>query len=381
MENRDGMGTVIGSDDASARGQALGSALVPLSVLDLATVGAGSTAREALRTSVQLARFADSRGFTRYWVAEHHSAPGVSSSSPAVILGNLACCTNRVRLGSGGVMLPNHLPLLIAEQFGTLEALAPGRIDLGVGRGPGADATTATVLRADRRQGGVDEFPRQLADLVHFLDDDFPEGHPYQRVHAVPGPAQGKVPGGVQSADRPPIWLLGSSESSARMAGSMGLPFAFAHHFSPTDTESALDLYRQCFRPSPKLNQPYAMISVATFAAEEETEARRQVTTGVLAMLQVRKLKSGLVPTSDDAEAYPYRNWERDFVEKSMASIIFGTVDQVCDGLDNLVKRTGVDELMLTANAHSNAALLRSYEIIADAYGLPESESTSSLAK
>lgn len=259
------------------RGTAQGTAPVPLSVLDLVTVGAGRTATEALRTSVKIAKLAESRGFHRYWVAEHHSMPGVASSSPAVILANLAAHTDRIRLGSGGVMLPNHAPLVIAEQFGTLEALAPGRVDLGLGRAPGTDGATAAALRrTDRLNEGADDFPEQLAELTRFLDDDFPSGHPFARIHAVPGPIQSTSPGGVQSPHRPPIWLLGSSGFSARLAGMLGLPFAFAHHFSAQNTIPALDLYRESFRPSAVLDAPYALIGVSALATDDEKEARRR---------------------------------------------------------------------------------------------------------
>ncbi|MTE19186.1 MsnO8 family LLM class oxidoreductase [Streptomyces sp. TRM43335] len=356
------------------RGTARGTAPVPLSVLDLATVGAGRTASDALRTSAELARLAESRGYHRLWVAEHHSMPGVASSSPAVILAHLAAHTSAIRLGSGGVMLPNHAPLVIAEQFGTLEALAPGRIDLGLGRAPGTDGATAAALRrTDRPHEAADEFPRQLAELVRFLDDDFPDGHPYSRIHAVPGPVQGSVPGGVQSANRPPVWLLGSSGFSARLAGSLGLPFAFAHHFSAANTLPALELYRSSFRPSAVLDEPYALIGVSALAADEEAEAHRQVMTGALSMLRLRTGRPGLVPTPEEAEEYE-RNMgemERDFVRGWLADVVYGTPEEVRDGLDALAKRTGADELMITSQSHGGAARLRSYGLIADVYGLP----------
>ncbi|MFF7228633.1 MsnO8 family LLM class oxidoreductase [Streptomyces sioyaensis] len=353
------------------RGTALGSAPVPLSVLDLVTVGAGHTASDAVRTAVELARTAERRGFHRYWVAEHHSMPGVASSSPAVLLAHLAAHTDRIRLGSGGVMLPNHAPLVIAEQFGTLEAMAPGRIDLGLGRAPGTDGATAAALRRGPHHEGAEEFPQQLAELTRFLDDSFPDGHPYAGIHAVPGPVQATSPGGVQSAHRPPVWLLGSSGFSARLAGSLGLPFAFAHHFSAAHTLPALDLYRASFRPSEVLAEPYALIGVAALAAEDEQEARRQVMTGALSMVRLRTGRPGLVPTPEEAEAYPFQEAERRFVDSWLGNVVHGTPDAVRQGLDDLAKRTGADELMITANAHGGAARLRSYELIADAYGLP----------
>ncbi|MGW3241528.1 LLM class flavin-dependent oxidoreductase [Streptomyces sp. NPDC001070] len=354
------------------RGTVLGSAPVPLSVLDLASVGSGLTASDALTAGVALARLAEARGYQRYWVAEHHSMPGVASSSPAVILAHLAAHTERIRLGSGGVMLPNHAPLVIAEQFGTLEALAPGRIDLGLGRAPGTDGATAAALRrTDRLNEGADEFPQQLSELIRFLDDDFPDGHPYARIHAIPGPVQGTVPGGVQSPARPSIWLLGSSTFSARLAAVLGLPFAFAHHFSAAHTEPALELYRRSFRPSEVLDEPYALIGVAALAAEEEKDARRQVLSGALAMLRLRMGRPGLVPSPEEAEAYDFSPAERDFVDSWLSNVVHGTPDAVRDGLDALVRRTGAQELMLTANAHTPSARLRSYELVADAYGLP----------
>ncbi|QES48404.1 alkanal monooxygenase [Streptomyces venezuelae] len=350
------------------RGTARGTAPVPLSVLDLATVGSGSTAHDSLRTSVELAQLAESRGFHRHWVAEHHSMPGVASSSPAVILAHLAAHTRRIRLGSGGVMLPNHAPLAIAEQFGTLEALAPGRIDLGLGRAPGTDGRTAAALRGTARPDAeAAEFPRQLAELTRFLDDDFPDGHPYARVHAVPGPVQGPTA-------RPPLWLLGSSGFSARLAGELGLPFAYAHHFSAAGTLPALRLYRESFRPSAVLDAPYTVIGVSALAAEDAAEARAQVLTGALSMLRLRTGRPGLIPTPEEAAGYPFTAAEREFVDGWLANVVHGTPEEVRAGLDALAARTGADELMLTANAHGGAARLRSYALVADAYGMPEGE-------
>lgn len=367
------------------RGKAEGTAPVPLSVLDLVTVGQGRTATQALRTGVEIAQLAERRGFHRYWVAEHHSMPGVASSSPAVILAHTAARTERIRLGSGGVMLPNHAPLVIAEQFGTLEAMAPGRIDLGLGRAPGTDGATAAALRrTDRLNEGAmgsplversrdlgEDFPQQLMELTRFLDDDFPDGHPYARIHAVPGPVQATSEGGVQSPARPPLWLLGSSGFSARLAGMLGLPFAFAHHFSAQNTIPALELYRESFKPSAVLDAPYALIGVAALAADDEREARRQVLTGALSMLRLRSGRPGLVPTPEEAEAYAFSPMEREFVDSWLVNIVHGTADEVRGGLDDLAKRTGADELMITANAHGGEARLRSYGLIADAYGLP----------
>ena len=348
------------------RGGAPGSAPAALSVLDLANVGEGYTSGDALRASAELAQLAERRGFTRYWVAEHHSMPGVASSSPAVILAHLAAHTRRIRLGSGGVMLPNHAPLVIAEQFGTLEALAPGRIDLGLGRAPGTDGATAAALRrTDRLREGADDFPQQLAELIRFLDDDFPRGHRYSGIHAVPGTVQGG------DISRPPVWLLGSSGFSAQLAGQLGLPFAFANHFSPANTVPALDLYRETFRPSALLDEPYSVVGVAALASEDEQEARAQALTGALAMVRLRTGRPGLVPTPQEAESHRYNAAEEEFVRSWLRNVVHGTPDTVRQGLDELAKRTGAQELMVTANAHTPAVRIRSVELIADAYGAP----------
>ncbi|MEU0353815.1 LLM class flavin-dependent oxidoreductase [Streptomyces cyaneofuscatus] len=372
MDEIRGGNTGDGTGGDGIRATAEGTAPVALSVLDLVTVGQGRTATQALRTGVETAKLTESRGYHRYWVAEHHSMPGVASSSPAVILAHIAAHTDRIRLGSGGVMLPNHAPLVIAEQFGTLEAMAPGRVDLGLGRAPGTDGATAAALRrSDRLNEGADDFPQQLMELIRFLDDDFPDGHPYARIHAVPGPVQATADGGVQSAHRPPVWLLGSSGFSARLAGTLGLPFAFAHHFSAQNTIPALDLYRDSFRPSAVLDAPYALIGVSALAADDEREARRQVLTGALSMVRLRTGRPGLIPSPEEAAAYDFSPMEREFVDGWLSNVIHGTSDEVRAGLDDLAKRTGADELMITANAHGGDVRLRSYELIADAYGLP----------
>ncbi|GAA1914253.1 LLM class flavin-dependent oxidoreductase [Streptomyces sodiiphilus] len=342
-----------------------GTAPAPLSVLDLATVGSGQTPAEALRTTTAVARLAERRGYHRFWVAEHHGLPGVASSSPAVLIAHLAARTERIRLGSGGVMLPNHAPLVIAEQFGTLEAMAPGRIDLGLGRAPGTDGATAAALRrTDRAAPGADDFPEQLTELVRFLDDGFPDGHPYRRIHAVPGPVNG-APG------RPPVWLLGSSGFSAELAGRLGLPFAFAHHFSARNTVPALRLYRDSFRPSAVLREPYAMIGVSVLAADDEREAQRQVLTGALAMVHLRAGRPGLMPSPEEAAAYRFGRGEREMADAWLSNVVHGTAATVGEGLEELVRRTGTDELMITTNVHGPEARLRSYELIADTFGLP----------
>jgi luciferase family oxidoreductase group 1 len=282
-----------------------------------------------------------------------------------VLLAHLGARTSRIRLGSGGVMLPNHAPLVIAEQFGLLHALHPGRIDLGLGRAPGTDPATARALRRGAGLEAADEFPQQLSELLHFLDADFPPGHLYERLKAVPGEAS--APG----SGRPPVWLLGSSGFSAQLAGRLGLPFAFAHHFSGANTIPALDLYRESFRPSEALSEPYALIGVGVVAADDEREARRLAGSGALAMLRLRSGRPGLVPTPEQAEAYPYSELEREFVDAWLSNVVVGDPEQVRAGLQELRKRTGADELMVTSNIHGHAARRRSYELVAKAWGLP----------
>jgi luciferase family oxidoreductase group 1 len=343
------------------RGTARGRADVPLSILDLAPIGAGYSPTEALATTTELARRAEAWGYHRFWVAEHHGMPGIASSAPAVLLAHLGAATSTIRLGSGGVMLPNHAPLVVAEQFGLLHALHPGRIDLGLGRAPGTDQVTASALN---RPESADEFPRHVTELAGFLDASFPPGHRYSGVRAVPG--RSVAPDG----GRPPIWLLGSSGFSAQLAGMLGLPFAFAHHFSAGNTIPALELYHDAFRPSDVLDKPYALIGVGAIAADSEQEARYLAGSAALSMLRLRRGTPGPVPTPQEAAAYPYSAVERDFVESWTGNVILGDPDQVRDGLTALRARTGADELMITGMVHGREERLRSFELIAGAHGL-----------
>ena len=320
--------------------------VVPLSVLDLAPIGTGSTATAALATSTKLVQLVEDLGFRRYWVAEHHGMPGIASSSPAVLIAHLAAVTERIRVGSGGVMLPNHQPLVIAEQFGTLDALHPGRIDLGIGRAPGTDQRTARALRRGTAALGADDFPEQLGELLAYFRGDGP-------VAAVPAKGQD-----------PAVWLLGSSGYSAQLAGLMGLPFAFAHHFSSENTLPALELYRRMFRPSEVLDAPYALIAASVLCAPDDAEAHRLALPSALQFLQLRLGTPGLVPTPEEAAAYPYSDQERAFIEHRMAGQIIGSPATVRDGVRALVERTGVDELMVTTNTHDGADRIRSYELL-----------------
>ncbi|MDR7301066.1 LLM class flavin-dependent oxidoreductase [Haloactinomyces albus] len=341
------------------RGTARGDAPVPLSVLDLAPVGRETTPGHALSTTTELARSAERLGYHRFWVAEHHGMPGIASSSPAVLISHLAGATNTLRLGSGGVMLPNHTPLAVAEQFGTLQALYPDRIDLGLGRAPGTDQGTARALRRTTGQLSADDFPQQLGELIAFLEDDFPADHPYADVHAIP---HGSVP---------PVWLLGSSGFGAQVAGALGLPFSFAHHFSSANTMPALKLYRDSFQPSSVLDEPYAKIGVQAIAAETDEEALEIARPIALSMLRLRMGSPGRMPSRQEAAEYPYTEREQAFVDSWLSDAVYGSAATVRSELDELCERTGVDELMLTANIYDRQAKLRSYELIAQAYRFP----------
>jgi luciferase family oxidoreductase group 1 len=330
---------------------------VPLGVLDLAPIPEGSTAGGALRATIALAQRTEELGFTRFWVAEHHGMPGVASSSPPVLIAHIAGATRAIRVGSGGVMLPNHSSLVVAEQFGMLEALHPGRIDLGIGRAPGTDQATARALHPRAAEGrGPDDFPRQLADLLGFFTGSWPENHPYRQVHAVPGEGNG-----------PGLWLLGSSGYSAQVAGALGLPFAFAHHFMPHNTLPALDLYHSSFRPSQALREPYSMIAAGVVCADTDSRSRFLAGASALSFLRLRTGRPGRVPTPEEAAAQPYSDLERAFIEDRQATQYIGAPDTVLAGLTDLVKRTGVNELMITTLTHDPADRLRSFELVAAA--------------
>ncbi|ONF97135.1 Limonene 1,2-monooxygenase [Sphingomonas jeddahensis] len=358
---------------SSIFGTRQGSAPVPLSLLDFAMAGKGYTAREGLAGSIELARLADRRGFTRYWIAEHHSMPGVTTSSPALLLARLIGETRQIRLGSGGMMLPNFPPLVVAEQFGLLASLAPGRIDLGVGRAPGTDGATAAALR--RGVLDAEDFPNQVLELIAYLDDDFPSDHPAGRsVYAVPGPRQDRENGVPRSFERPPVWLLGSSGYSAQLAAHLGFPFAFAAHLADENLMPALSLYRQNFRPSAVLDRPYVIASFGVFAAEDVQEAKRQAWAYSHAMMRMSQRKSFVVPGPEEAAAYPYTASERQIIEMWNAKIISGTGEHVAARLNALHERVQADELMLLNLGHSPTAIGRSVELIADAFDMPNLE-------
>ncbi|WP_414661914.1 LLM class flavin-dependent oxidoreductase [Horticoccus sp. 23ND18S-11] len=327
--------------------------MIPFSVLDLAPIPAGGTAADALHRARDLAQHTERLGYRRYWLAEHHNMPGIASAATAVAIAHVAAGTKTIRVGSGGVMLPNHAPLVIAEQFGTLDALFPGRIDLGLGRAPGTDQRTARALRrgdADR----ADTFPDDVVELQHY----FAPATPQQAVRAVPGAGQAV-----------PIWLLGSSLFSAQLAAALGLPFAFASHFAPDFLLAALEAYRSEFRPSAELAQPYAMACIGVFAAATDAEAVRLFTSQQQSFLNLRRGQPGaLPPPVDDMDAL-WSPPERAMIDHAFRESVVGSPATVRAGLEAFLQRTQVDELMITAAIFDQAARVRSYEIVAEVRG------------
>jgi luciferase family oxidoreductase group 1 len=291
----------------------------------------------------------------RFWVAEHHNMPGIASSSPPVLLAAIAARTERIRVGSGGVMLPNHAPLVVAEQFGMLEALHPGRVDLGIGRAPGTDQLTAFALRRSVDALGADEFPAQLADLLGFFTGQWPAGHFMAGITAVPG--QGNAPA---------MWLLGSSGYSAQVAGKLGLPFAFAHHFSPANTVPALEIYRSSFQPSTTLSTPYALVCAAVICADTDDQARTLAEPAALGFLKLRSGRPSTTPTPDETAAYPYSPDEREFIDSRLAAQIIGSPETVRRRIRDLLDATKADELMITTSTFDPADRRRSFDLVAE---------------
>jgi luciferase family oxidoreductase group 1 len=325
---------------------------IPLSVLDLAPILENGTPADALRRSLDLARHVEKLGYQRFWLAEHHGMPGIASAATSVVMAHVAGGTSTIRVGSGGIMLPNHAPLVIAEQFGTLESLYPGRIDLGLGRAPGSDHATARALRRNlRTEGG--EFPEQLAELRAYL-----EARPHRSgVRAIPG----------EGMDIP-VWLLGSSDFSAQLAGHLGLPFAFAGQFAPAYMQAALTLYRQRFQPSRVLAKPYAMVGVNVFAADTEEEARYLATSQQQMHLHLVRGDPGplLPPVKNMDELWlPH---EKAAVESALRASIIGDRAMVQEQLQAFVTATGADELIVHTMIYDHAARRRSYEILAEAW-------------
>jgi luciferase family oxidoreductase group 1 len=337
---------------------------VPLSVLDLSPVGTGRTSAQALADSTVLAQRADALGYRRFWVAEHHSMPAVASTSPGVLLAHLAASTERIRVGSGGVMLPNHPPLVIAEQFAMLEALHPGRVDLGIGRAPGADPATAAALRRTVEGLGAEDFPAELLDVLHLLGQ-LPAGKApsatASRLAATPAPT-----------GTPQVWLLGSSTFSAQLAGELGLPFSYAHHFGTGITTQAAEVYQAAFRPSAVLDAPHLMVSASVIVAESDERAAwlagpskvmtvRLRTGGALAPIETPEDAEQLLASLDPDQA-------RDFFARSPGTQVATTVEPAVEALRELVRRTGADELLVTSTTHDVADRVATLEALARAW-------------
>ena len=324
--------------------------MTPYSILDLAPVCEGSDTTQAFRNTLDLAQHAEGWGYQRYWLAEHHNMPGIASAATAVLIGHVAGGTRTIRVGAGGIMLPNHSPLQVAEQFGTLASLYPGRIDLGLGRAPGTDQATTRALR--RYFDGAEQFPRDVQELLHY----FEPAQPDQAVRAVPG-------AGLDV----PVWLLGSSLFSAQLAAALGLRFAFASHFAPDAMDQALALYHRDFRPSKYLSQPYAMLALNVVAAATDAEAKRLFTTAQQSFVNLRRGRIGLIPAPiDDIETY-WEPHEKLGVENALACSVVGSPDTVKRGIAAFADRHRPDELLLVANIFDHQARLRSFELAAEA--------------
>ncbi|HEX2638185.1 MAG TPA: LLM class flavin-dependent oxidoreductase [Gemmatimonadales bacterium] len=322
--------------------------MVPLSVLDLAPIVQGGDAAQAFRNTLDLARHAERLGYRRYWLAEHHGMPGIASAATAVVIGHVAAGTTTIRVGAGGIMLPNHAPLVIAEQFGTLASLFPGRIDLGLGRAPGSDQATIRALR--RSPAAAESFPQDVVELMGY----FRPAETGQAVRAVPG-------AGLDV----PVWILGSSLFGAQLAAALGLPYAFASHFAPAALFPALELYRAQFRPSERLARPYVMLGVNVFAAETGETAARLFTSLQQAFVNLRRGHPGPLPPPDDTLEGRLTPTDRAGIAEMLACSVVGAPDAVRRGLEAFVARTGADELMLTSQIYDPAARVRSYELTA----------------
>ncbi len=328
--------------------------MIPLSILDLAPVIEGSDARQTFANTLDLARAAERFGYQRYWLAEHHNMPGIASAATAVLIGHVAGGTSTIRVGAGGIMLPNHAPLQVAEQFGTLASLYPRRIDLGLGRAPGTDQAAARALR--RSYENAEEFPADVVELLGYF------------APAVAGQAVRAVPGAGIDVE---VWLLGSSLFGASLAAMLGLPYAFASHFAPAMLDEALDVYRRNFRPSKRLQRPHVMLALNVVAAETDDEAGRLFTTQQQAFVKLRRGQPGLVPAPLES-ASAFDDWctpiEKAGVDQALACAVVGSIDTVRNGLQAFIDQHHPDELTLTANIFDHAARVRSFEIAMQAY-------------
>jgi len=323
-----------------------------LSVLDQSPISEGSTGADALRNSIDLARYAETLGYERYWVAEHHGTPMLASAAPEILIAEIAATTSRIRVGSGGVMLPHYSPLKVAEVFSMLAALHPGRVDLGIGRAPGTDPHTMFALQRDRRQAAPDDFPEQLAELLALLEDDLPPDHPFARLASLPG-----------GLERPEVWLLGSSPQSAIWAAELGLPYSFADFINPKGSELA-QLYRERFQPSARRDAPWVAAAVSTICAETDEEAERLAASARMAIAFLHSGRLIAVPPVEQALAFFAENR----VPPTGRRAVVGAPGTVRAGLEAVAHEYGADELMLVSITHDHAARRRSYELAAQAF-------------
>jgi luciferase family oxidoreductase group 1 len=324
--------------------------MVPFSILDLSPICEGSTAAQSFRNTVDLARHGETWGYKRFWLAEHHGMPGIASAATAVLIAHVAGQTATIRVGAGGIMLPNHSPLVIAEQFGTLESLFPGRIDLGLGRAPGSDQITARALRRNLDSDAADRFPDDVVELMDYFSAD-----PKQQVRAVPG-----------TGLNVPIWILGSSLYGAQLAAALGLPYAFASHFAPTQMMEAIALYRSAFQPSEQLEKPYVMLGFNVVAADTDDEAHALATSLQQAFLSLRSGHPIRLPPPRAGFLEQLNPLERSMLDQVLSCSAIGSPGTVAQGLKDFIARTGADELMITSQIFNHAARLRSFEITAD---------------
>jgi len=328
-------------------------------ILDQSPVRSGGTPAEAIHETLELARAADRWGYHRYWLAEHHSTPGLAGASPEVLIAQVAGVTSRIRVGSGGVMLTHYSALKVAEQFRMLETLFPGRIDLGIGRAPGSDQRTARVLRHGPGALGIEHFPRQLEDLVAFLHDDLPPEHPWRGIHAMPS-----------GASTPELWLLGSSDESALLAAHLGAAFSFAHFINDLGGAEVVRAYRERFRASADLAAPRSSVAVFAVCAETEDQARRLARSRDLFIVRLYTGRPGPYPSVEEAEAYPYNAQELAIAQHASRRSVVGTPELVRERLLALAAQYQADELVIVTITHDFKARLRSYELLADAFGL-----------
>ncbi|GCE28603.1 N5,N10-methylene tetrahydromethanopterin reductase [Dictyobacter alpinus] len=344
---------------------------LPLSILDLSPVDAGSNSVQALHNTLELARVADRLGYSRYWLAEHHNSTMTASASPEIMIGHVAQVTKNLRVGSGGVMLPNHSPLKVAENFQMLEALHPGRIDLGLGRAPGTDPRTALALRRSRQALNADDFPEQLGELLAFSSENegFPIGDTFRNVRAIPS-----------HVTLPPLWLLGSSDFSAQAAAALGVGFSFAHHINPGFAIPAIQMYRNQFTPSSQLQEPRVILTTGVICAETDEEADELGAAMALAWLRLRTGQAGPLPSPEEARNYHYSAAEQAVINDTRSRQISGRPEVVHEKLLKLVEQTGADELMITAMLYGHENRVKAFELLAEAFQLKAQPATANVA-